>query len=211
MLYGKVLRAPKYRAKLKSVDLAPAKTMDGIIAVQDGDFVGSRWAFGVRGRPGDRSGRQNGELGRRRRCRRARSCPNICARMRMAACRENPFADEIDNAKKSLKATYTIAYVQHAPLEPRTAVAEWADGKLTVWTATQNPFGVRGELAQAFRLADDAVRVIVPDFGSGYGGKHTGESAIEAARIAQGREEAGDAAMDARGRVHVALTSGRRR
>ena len=64
-------------------------------------------------------------------------------------------------------------------------MAEWADGKLTVWTATQNPFGVRGEFAQAFRLADDAVRVIVPDFGSGYGGKHTGESAIEAARLAQ--------------------------
>ena len=75
--------------------------------------------------------------------------------------------------------------MQHAPLEPRTAVAEWADGKLTVWTATQNPFGVRGELAQAFRLADEEVRVIVPDFGSGYGGKHTGECAVEAARLAK--------------------------
>jgi isoquinoline 1-oxidoreductase len=105
----------------------------------------------------------------------------------------NPFAEEVAKAPKSLKATYTVAYVQHAPLEPRTAVAEWRAGpstapdepQLTVWTATQNPFGVRGELAQAFRLAEDAVRVIVPDFGSGYGGKHTGECAIEAARIAK--------------------------
>ena len=73
----------------------------------------------------------------------------------------------------------------HHDAMPRmyAAVAEWADGKLTVWTATQNPFGVRGELAQAFRLNDDAVHVIVPDFGSGYGGKHTGEVAIEAARL----------------------------
>jgi isoquinoline 1-oxidoreductase len=54
-----------------------------------------------------------------------------------------------------------------------------------VWAATQAPFGVRGELAQAFRLSDDKVQVIVPDFGSGYGGKHTGESAVEAARLAQ--------------------------
>jgi isoquinoline 1-oxidoreductase len=54
-----------------------------------------------------------------------------------------------------------------------------------VWTATQNPFGVRGELARAFRLAEEDVRVIVPDFGSAYGGKHTGECAIEAARIAK--------------------------
>jgi isoquinoline 1-oxidoreductase len=98
---------------------------------------------------------------------------------------ESPFADKVAGAPKSLRATYTTAYVQHAPLEPRTAVAEWADGKLTVWTATQNPFGVRGELAQAFRLSDDDVRVIVPDFGSAYGGKHTGECAVEAARIAK--------------------------
>ncbi len=97
----------------------------------------------------------------------------------------SPFSDEAAKAAKSLRATYTIPYVQHAPLEPRTAVAEWKDGKLTVWTATQNPFGVRGELAQAFHLSDDAVRVIVPDFGSGYGGKHTGECAVEAARLAQ--------------------------
>ena len=57
--------------------------------------------------------------------------------------------------------------------------------KLTVWTGTQRPFGVRGELAEAFRIPEDKVRVIVPDTGSGYGGKHTGECAIEAARLAR--------------------------
>ncbi len=44
---------------------------------------------------------------------------------------------------------------------------------------------MRGELAAAFRLDDGAVRVIVPDTGAGYGGKHTGEAAVEAARIAR--------------------------
>ena len=56
---------------------------------------------------------------------------------------------------------------------------------MTVWTGTQRPFGVRTEVAQAFRIAEDRVRVIVPDMGSGYGGKHTGEQAIEAARLAR--------------------------
>jgi isoquinoline 1-oxidoreductase len=56
---------------------------------------------------------------------------------------------------------------------------------LTVWTGTQVPFGVKGELAEAFGLPQDQVRVIVPDTGSGYGGKHTGECAIEAARLAK--------------------------
>ena len=82
-------------------------------------------------------------------------------------------------------ATYTVAYIAHAPLEPRAAVAEWKDGKLTVWTGTQRPFGVRSELAEAFRIPEEQVRVIVPDTGSGYGGKHTGEAAIEAARLAK--------------------------
>jgi isoquinoline 1-oxidoreductase len=60
------------------------------------------------------------------------------------------------------------------------------DGRLTVWTGTQRPFGVRSELAEAFRMPEDRVRVIVPDTGSGYGGKHSGECAIEAARLARG-------------------------
>jgi isoquinoline 1-oxidoreductase len=65
-------------------------------------------------------------------------------------------------ADQKLKQTYTVAYIAHVPLEPRAAVAEWQDGKLTVWTGTQRPFGVRGDLAQAFGISQDQVRVIVP-------------------------------------------------
>jgi isoquinoline 1-oxidoreductase len=184
MLYGRVLRAPKYRAKLKSVDLAPARAMERIVAVQDGEFVGvvgpSAFAASKAIEAVAKTANWDDvEMP---------SSDELSAYLRSNAeggLPRNPFAVEVKNAKTSLKATYTIPYVQHAPLEPRTAVAEWADGTLTVWTATQNPFGVHGELAQAFRLTDDAVRLIVPDFGSAYGGKHTGESAIEAARLAQ--------------------------
>jgi isoquinoline 1-oxidoreductase len=88
-------------------------------------------------------------------------------------------------ADHKLEATYTVAYIAHTPLEPRAAVAHWSNGKLTVWTGTQVPFGVRSELAEAFQIPESRVRVIVPDTGSGYGGKHTGECAIEAARLAK--------------------------
>ncbi|MGC1594525.1 MAG: molybdopterin cofactor-binding domain-containing protein, partial [Candidatus Acidiferrales bacterium] len=57
--------------------------------------------------------------------------------------------------------------------------------RLTVWTGTQRPFGVRSELASTFHIPEDHVRVLMPDMGSGYGGKHTGETAIEAARLAR--------------------------
>jgi CO/xanthine dehydrogenase Mo-binding subunit len=98
---------------------------------------------------------------------------------------KNPFAEELSKTAKQLSGSYRAAYIQHAPMEPRAAVAEWEDGKLTVSTATQNPLGVRSELARTFRIAEDKVRVIVPDFGGGFGGKHSGETAVEAAKLAQ--------------------------
>jgi isoquinoline 1-oxidoreductase len=92
----------------------------------------------------------------------------------------------LSSAEVKLRQTYHVAYIAHAPLEPRAALAEWSDdGRLTVWTGTQRPFGVRSELAQAFHLSEDRVHVMMPDMGSGYGGKHTGECAVEAARIAK--------------------------
>jgi isoquinoline 1-oxidoreductase len=89
-------------------------------------------------------------------------------------------------ADRKLAATYTVAYIAHAPLEPRAAVAEWQDRAcLHVWTGTQQPFGVRDALAEAFQLPAERVRVIVPDTGSAYGGKHRGDAALEAARLAK--------------------------
>ncbi|MBV9081555.1 MAG: xanthine dehydrogenase family protein molybdopterin-binding subunit, partial [Acidobacteriaceae bacterium] len=91
----------------------------------------------------------------------------------------------LQTASKSLKSSYTVAYIAHTPLEPRAALADWKNGSLTVWTGTQRPFGVRTELANAFGISESDTRVIMPDTGSAYGGKHTGECAIEAARLAK--------------------------
>jgi isoquinoline 1-oxidoreductase len=88
-------------------------------------------------------------------------------------------------APRRLRATYQVAYAQHAPMEPRAAVAEWQEGRLTVWTGTSNPSSVRQSLAEAFGVGAERVRVLVPHFGGGFGGKHTGEAAVEAARLAK--------------------------
>ena len=53
------------------------------------------------------------------------------------------------------------------------------------------PFGVKSELASAFHIPESQVRVIVPDTGAAYGGKHTGEAAIEAAPHCKAGGEAG--------------------
>jgi nicotinate dehydrogenase subunit B len=83
-------------------------------------------------------------------------------------------------------ARYAAAFIAHVPMEPRSALAQWRDdGGLTVWTGTSTPFRARGELAQALGLAPEAVQVVVPDYGGGFGGKHGSVVALEAARLAR--------------------------
>jgi isoquinoline 1-oxidoreductase len=188
MLYGRVLRPPAYRANvLMSVNLAPAKAMDGVVAVEDGGFAGvaAPTAFAAQQAIEALATKAEWAYPKVHYLSNGDHLFDYLREHANGGKTANPFTDQLSKAAKSLKATYTIAYVQHAPLEPRVALAEWTDGKLTVWTGTQNPFGVRGELMSAFHLPEDKVRVIVPDFGSGYGGKHTGECAVEAARLAQ--------------------------
>ncbi len=98
---------------------------------------------------------------------------------------EGSVADGLAQADVTLQQRYTVDYIAHVPLEPRVAVAQWAGDELTVWTGSQRPFGVRAELATAFGLPARQMRVIVPDTGAGYGGKHAGDAAIEAARLAR--------------------------
>jgi isoquinoline 1-oxidoreductase len=183
MVYGKVLRAPRYRTKATKVDVSAAKAMEGVTVVQDGDFVGvtaaTSWAAAkaleaIKAEWVSEEHPDSENL-----------AEYLVKNARVPA---NAFTAELGsagNAAKVVKASYYLPYVQHAPMEPRAAVAEWNEGKLTVWTATQQPFGVRRSLAQAMRVGEDAVRVIVPDFGGGFGGKHTDECAVEAARLAR--------------------------
>ncbi|MEW6212213.1 MAG: molybdopterin cofactor-binding domain-containing protein [Acidobacteriota bacterium] len=187
MLYGKVLRSPSIKATLASCDIKEAQAT-GAIVVRDGDFVGVAAATPHTAERALSLIRAEWKAtlqpSRRELFDYLKTHPAQQGR------RSEPFVkgnieEALASADKKLEASYTVHYIAHVPLEPRAALAQWQGDKLTVWTATQRPFGVRSELAQAFRIPDSQVRVIVPDTGSGYGGKHTGETAIEAARLAR--------------------------
>jgi CO/xanthine dehydrogenase Mo-binding subunit len=188
MMFGKVLRPTGFDATLSSIDTSAAEKMPGVKLVRDGDFIGlvaldaysaeqaltaiqAKWT--VPAAPSNttifeylkdspESSRGGGGGSR-------------------ANARTPPAAQD-----SGFSQSYTVQYIAHAPLEPRAAVAQWdKSGKLTVWTGTQRPFGVKDELVAAFHLSPDQVRVIQPDMGAGYGGKHTGDAAVEAARLAK--------------------------
>ena len=53
----------------------------------------------------------------------------------------------------------------------RASLRSKPGGRITVWATTQNPFVVRTQLANIFKVPVSKVRVIVPYLGGGYGGK----------------------------------------
>jgi isoquinoline 1-oxidoreductase len=192
MLYGKVVRPPSFGAALLSVDMREAERIPGITVVHDGGFIGvaapseaaaARAAAAIRAewRPAPApqpSGKDIFDY--------LRKHPADEKGWEGGSRHEAGSVDQaLTSAPHHLEQTYTVAYIAHAPLEPRAALAQWSGDRLMVWTGTQRPFAVRSELAEAFHIPEDHVRVQMPDTGSGYGGKHTGEVAVEAARLAR--------------------------
>jgi isoquinoline 1-oxidoreductase len=191
-LYGRVLRAPSYGAELVDVDLKAAEAIEGVVAVRDGAFVGvaaptslaaqtAITALAASAKWSEKSQPSSDEL-----------FAYLKANVREGTGRQRTREDasgDIDAALKAAKnvvrAEYHIPYIQHAPMETRAAVAEFEGDKLTVWTGTQQPFNVRTEVAEALGMPSEKVRLIVPDTGGGFGGKHKGDTAVEAARLAQ--------------------------
>jgi isoquinoline 1-oxidoreductase len=189
MMFGKVLRPQGFNATLDSLDATKAEKLPGVTVVHDGDFI----AVAAPDPP-----TAEGALSA------LQAKWNVPAQPSnhglFASFKQSSKGTEDDDTSEQSTASvsqaiaatsvqlhkqYTVQYIAHTPLEPRAAVAEWKNGKLTVWTGTQRPFGVRDDLMAAFHLPPEKVRVIQPDMGSGYGGKHTGEAAVEAARLAK--------------------------
>lgn len=188
MLYGKILRPPAYGATLNTVDTTAARAMPGVLVVEEDGFIGV-----CANSPGVASD----ALKRIKATWNTTSQPS--QESLFAYLKSHPeerddgsvpanVTQAFDSAQHKLSQTFHVDYIAHVPLEPRAGIAQWNDGVLTVWTGTQRPFGVQEELSAQFNLSKDKIRVIMPDTGSGYGGKHTGEAGIEAARLAKGAD-----------------------
>ena len=190
MLYGKVLRPAAFDATLASIDTEKAEQM-GVTVVRDGNFVGvaaptsgqaeaavaaihAEW----KAEPQPSNKELFDDL--RKNTTEGRDPTGDGDRFEVGSVEQ-----ALASADHKLQQTYTVEYIAHVPLEPRAALAQWDGDHVTVWTGTQRPFGVRGQLAEAFHIPEDQVHVLMPDMGSAYGGKHTGETAIEAARLAR--------------------------
>jgi isoquinoline 1-oxidoreductase len=186
MLYAKILRPPAHGAKLIKADTDPAKHIDGLQIVQEGDFVAV-----LHEHP------EVAEQGLAQiRARFDRPATGVDDKTIFNHLLKSPPNPEVASQGGNLKTgeklastvieeTYVNSYVAHAPMEPHTAAAEYDGKKLTVWASTQTPFRVKELIAEQLSLSPDRVRIITPYVGGGFGGKSASRQALEAARLAK--------------------------
>ena len=188
MLYGKILRPVAYGATLESLDITKAREMKDVVVVRDGQFVGCAAptsqlatkvleAIAATASWKTVSHPSSKELFEHLK----KNARSGGSRPRTKGTLDQAFAE----AKKVLSETYQVAYIQHTPMEPRAAIAQWKDDRLTVWAGVDYPQRAQSDLARVFGIPADRIRVIVPDMGGGFGGKHSTEAAEEAARLAK--------------------------
>lgn len=186
MLYASLLRPPAHGAKLKSVDTAAAKKVSGVTVVNRDGIAAALHSNPEVAAEALGLFEAKWEVPK----------PDVdTERIFDWLLKQAPAPDTKDkrgdtkaakaNAARVFERTYRTGYRAHSPMEPHTALAEFKDGKLTVWPSTQTPFGTRDRLARQFSLDTKNVRVITPYVGGGFGGKSAGGQIPEAAKLAK--------------------------
>ncbi len=92
---------------------------------------------------------------------------------------------EFGKGGKVIEATYYTPMAAHAAMEPPAAVAEFRNGKVEVWTPTQNPQAVQETVAAAVGIDKKNVTCHVTLLGGGFGRKSKPDFAAEAAVLSK--------------------------
>lgn len=92
---------------------------------------------------------------------------------------------EFARGGKTHEASYYTPMLAHAAMEPVAAVAEFKDGKVITWAATQNPQAVQDTVARAVGIRKEDVLCHVTLLGGGFGRKSKPDYVAEAALLSK--------------------------
>jgi isoquinoline 1-oxidoreductase beta subunit len=84
----------------------------------------------------------------------------------------------IKGAARTVEATYSMPYQNHAPMEPMNSTARWTADKCEVWTSTQNGEAALATTSQAAGLPLDKCEVYRMDLGGGFGRRATSQDYV---------------------------------
>jgi len=188
MVFGRVVRPPSPSAHLVAVDEAAVRGLPGVVAVvRDGSFLA------VAAEREEQAVRARDALARSARWGEGESLPPAGdALYRHLMSSTVPGETVVEKASptaaapvKTLEALYTRPYQCHGSIGPSCAVAQWQDGKLTVWTHSQGVFPLRTELGKAFGLPPRDIRCIHAEGAGCYGHNGADDVALDAALLAR--------------------------
>ena len=182
MLHGRVVRPPSFGAKLRSVDEASIRAIPDVRVVRVENFLGvvakDEWAAIRAARELKAAWSDSQTLP---------GSDSLESYLRSAAvARDQPVvtrgdvAAALPTAAKQLSATYYWPFQSHASLAPSCAVADVREAGTTVWSSTQNPFGLRANLAKVFGMSQEKIRVIYLDASGSYGTNGGDDAAADA-------------------------------
>jgi isoquinoline 1-oxidoreductase len=186
MVFARILRPPSHGAKLISADVTEAEKIEKVKVVRDGDFIAV---------VSENLDKADEAIVKIKADYSFNEMPvndkSIFEWMLKADSKSNVVRSvgDISDGKKlsemTFESEYHDCYLAHAPVETHTALANFEGDKLTVWAATQTPFGLQDGLVRDLGMTREKVRVITPFVGGGFGGKSAFQQGIEAARLAK--------------------------
>ena len=189
MLHGRVVRPPAIGAQLQSVDEASVQGIPGIVRiVREGNFLGivaeNEWAA-VKASQEIKATWSAWE-----------GLPEqakLFEHVRASKVAKDDVTANVGNTAeamakdgvKKVSATYEFAIHTHGSIGPSCAIAEFKDGKLTSWSASQATHNLRKQLAKMFDLPFENVRCIYVEGSGCYGRNGHEDAAADAALLAK--------------------------
>ena len=196
MLHARVVRPPHYHARIASVGEAVLDRLasEGVHAVRDGSFLAvahddeyraaraaERLAAAVVWDNGD--GLPSGDIYDSLRANDRVSLPVVDGAPVEAPV--PPPAEPPEGAAATLEARYERPYQMHASLGPSAAMAEFAEGRLTIVSHSQGIYFLRAALAETFDMAPDDIRIVHAPGAGCYGHNGADDAALDAAIVAR--------------------------
>jgi CO/xanthine dehydrogenase Mo-binding subunit len=187
MVYGRVMRPPAQGATLLSFDAAKIRALPGVVEVfVSGSFVAVA---------AEREEQVLKALDAARLAAIWSDAPKLPAPGEITSVLPAlPSTRSITSSKQATDkkavvmrhaATYSRPYIAHASIGPACALAEFKDGKLAIWSHTQGPHHLRGQIAKVMGLANADVEVIHRDGAGCYGHNSADDVALDAALLAR--------------------------
>lgn len=88
-------------------------------------------------------------------------------------------------ASQQLHSTYYQPFHAHASIGPSCAVAQFENGRVTIWASTAGPYPLAGAIAQLLGLPVENVRLIHMEGAGSYGQNGSDDAAADAAILAR--------------------------